>query len=170
MSFGVGAVRMSKIIMTGGMGLFAFLAALNNVVDPGSNWIFVQHVLSMDSVFPDSTLTGRAITDTNLQIAAYVVIIVAEILTSIAFFAAAIAMIRAFKASKQVFQRAKSLTALGVMIGFALWFVGFMAIGGEWFTMWQAGAWNGQEAAFMFYTAILGVGIYVFLDTDGEPV
>lgn len=55
------------------------------------------------------------------------------------------------------------------MLGFALWFIGFMAIGGEWFTMWQSAIWNGQTAAFQFYVTILGVGIYVFLDTDGEP-
>lgn len=35
-----------------------------------------------------------------------------------------------------------------------------MVVGGEWFLMWQSHQWNGQEAAFKFYMAILGVLIF----------
>lgn len=42
-----------------------------------------------------------------------------------------------------------------------VWFSGFMVIGGEWFVMWQSPQWNGQQAAFRFYMAILGVMIFV---------
>jgi predicted small integral membrane protein len=35
--------------------------------------------------------------------------------------------------------------------------------------MWLSQTWNGQEAAFQFTMTILVAGIYVFLDTDGEP-
>ncbi|MEM8588611.1 MAG: DUF2165 domain-containing protein [Pseudomonadota bacterium] len=169
MTIGIAAVRLSKIVMTGGLALFAFLVTLGNITDPGSNWAFVQHVLAMDTVFPDSTLTWRAITDPTVQLAAYVAIILAEALTCFAFAAATWAMAAKFRASKAEFQRAKSLTAVGVLLGFGLWFIGFMAIGGEWFAMWQSSVWNGQTKAFQFYVTILGVGIYVFLDTDGEP-
>ena len=44
-----------------------------------------------------------------------------------------------------------------------------MAVGGEWFAMWQSDEWNGQDAAFRFFITVLAVAIYVFLDTDGEP-
>ncbi len=169
MTIGIAAVRLSKIVMTGGLALFAFLVTLGNITDPASNWAFVQHVLAMDTVFPDSTLTWRAITDPTVQLAAYVAIILAEALTCLAFAAATWAMAAKFRATKAEFQRAKSLTAIGVLLGFGLWFIGFMGIGGEWFAMWQSAIWNGQTAAFQFYVTILGVGIYVFLDTDGEP-
>jgi predicted small integral membrane protein len=43
-----------------------------------------------------------------------------------------------------------------------------MAIGGEWFLMWQSETWNGQEAAFRFYVTILLVLLYV-IQPDGEP-
>lgn len=36
-----------------------------------------------------------------------------------------------------------------------------MAIGGEWFQMWQSKAWNGQQPAFRFYLTILTVLIFV---------
>ena len=49
----------------------------------------------------------------------------------------------------------------GATAGFLVWFFGFMVVGGEWFLMWQSDTWNGQEAAFRFYMAILGVLIFV---------
>jgi predicted small integral membrane protein len=55
--------------------------------------------------------------------------------------------------------------AAGAAVAFALWFVGFMVVGGEWFLMWQSSTWNGQEAAFRFYLTVLAVGAYVLLDT-----
>lgn len=42
-----------------------------------------------------------------------------------------------------------------------VWFFGFMVVGGEWFMMWQSHTWNGQEAAFKFYMAILGLLIFL---------
>jgi hypothetical protein len=42
-----------------------------------------------------------------------------------------------------------------------VWFFGFMVVAGEWFAMWQSTIWNGQEAAFRFYVAVLGVLIFV---------
>jgi predicted small integral membrane protein len=52
----------------------------------------------------------------------------------------------------------------GALIGFMVWFTGFMVVGGEWFAMWQSQIWNGQQAAFRFYATLLGVLIYV-----GQP-
>jgi predicted small integral membrane protein len=46
-------------------------------------------------------------------------------------------------------------------MGFLVWFFGFMVVGGEWFAMWQSPTWNGQDAAFKFYVAIIGVLIYL---------
>ena len=57
--------------------------------------------------------------------------------------------------------------ALAATMGFLVWFLGFMVIGGEWFAMWQSSTWNGQDAAFKFYITILAVLIYVN-QPDGE--
>ena len=162
------ALRLSKILMTAGIAFWALLVTYGNITDYGSNWAFVQHVLAMDTIFPGSDLQGRAITDPAIQRAAYLAIIVTEGLTTLAFAVAAWLMAQKLRAPKAEFQRAKSFTAIGVMLGFGLWFVGFMAVGGEWFAMWQSSTWNGQDAAFMFTMSILAVAIYVFLDTDGD--
>jgi predicted small integral membrane protein len=52
------------------------------------------------------------------------------------------------------------------MIGFVVWYFGFMVIGGEWFAMWQSKSWNGQEAAFRIYMTLLVVLIFV---TQPDP-
>ncbi|HMB77321.1 MAG TPA: DUF2165 domain-containing protein [Kiloniellaceae bacterium] len=161
-------VRLSKIAMTAGLAFWAFLVTLNNLVDYDSNWAFVQHVLVMDTTFPHTTLRSRAVTDAWLHEAAYLTIIVVEGLTCLAFLGASLAMLRKLRAPKAEFQAAKAVTAWGILLAFGLWFVGFMAIGAEWFAMWQSDVWNGQSAAFRFVIIIVAVGIYVFLDSDGD--
>ena len=42
------------------------------------------------------------------------------------------------------------LKIAGLALGFLLWQVGFMSIGGEWFGMWQSKDWNGVPSAFRF--------------------
>lgn len=168
MSVDIIAIRLSKIVMTGGISLWAFLVVLGNVTDYDSNWAFVQHVLAMDTIFPDSQLKWRAITDPRIQTAAYVVIIVMEVLICLAFLAATCVMIMKLRANRVEFQYARTPLAIGVTLSFGLWFIGFMAVGGEWFAMWQSETWNGQQAAFRFYLTILAVTVYVFLDTDGD--
>ncbi len=61
-------------------------------------------------------------------------------------------MILQVKAPAETFARAKQLTAYGLALGVALWFVVFIAVGGEWFLMWQSQKWNAQSNAF-FLTA-----------------
>jgi predicted small integral membrane protein len=163
------AMRLSKIVMTGGLAVWAFLVTLGNITDYDTNWAFVQHVLSMDTILPGSSLKWRAITDPTIQRVAYLAIIVTEGLICLAFLAATWLMARRWNADKKEFQRARALTVIGVLLGFGLYFIGFMAVGGEWFAMWQSQTWNGQQAAFRFCLAILAAGVYVFLDTDGDP-
>lgn len=166
MAMGTLLIRASKVVLTAGLALFAFLVTWGNIVDYESNWLFVQHVLAMDTVFPQSSLRARAITDPAVQALAYHGIIVVEGLTCVAFAVAAGWMAATLKAPKAAFARAKAVTALGVLLGFGLWFVGFMVVGGEWFAMWQSQVWNGQTTAFQFTLVILAVGVFVFLDND----
>jgi predicted small integral membrane protein len=160
------ALRLSKTVIAAGLAIFCWLVAIGNITDYESNWRFVQHVLAMDTVFPDSTLKWRAITDRNAQTAAYWTIIVAEALAGLAFSVAAWRMARNLRSNKASFAAAKSAMAIGVMIAFSLWFIGFLVIGGEWFAMWQSPTWNGQRAAFMFCMIVLASGLYVSIDND----
>jgi predicted small integral membrane protein len=59
---------------------------------------------------------------------------------------------------------------LGLMLGFLLWQLGFMTIGGEWFGMWQSSQWNGVPSAFRFVMVIAAVLVFVAMrDDELEP-
>jgi len=73
-------------------------------------------------------------------------------------------LIGKLRASGAAFNRGKRFVYIGTALGFLVWFFGFMVVGGEWFAMWQSQTWNGQPAAFRFYAALLGAGIFIALE------
>ena len=64
-------LRLCKVLIAASLALFADLVAIDNVLDYGSNYTFVRHVLSMDTTFPDNALRWRAITQPMLWHVAY---------------------------------------------------------------------------------------------------
>jgi predicted small integral membrane protein len=87
--------------------LFALLVAVDNVIDYGTNYAFVQHVLSMDTA-SGTRLIGRAITDPAIWRLAYAAIIASEALI---FLAGAIALFTRLRASPAQFAEAKTLAS-----------------------------------------------------------
>ncbi len=154
-------LRLSKIVMSLCLAALAFLAAFNNITDYGSNFAFVQHVLSMDTTFPGNALMYRSITNPVLWTAGYWLIIFSEALTCALFLIATLKLWQARHGTGNEFNDAKGFVVIGVTVGFLLWFLGFIVIGGEWFAMWQSKIWNGQEAAFKLYMTMLAVLIFV---------
>ena len=154
-------IRLAKVLLVAAVAVFALLVAYDNVVDYGTNYAFVRHVLSMDTTFPDSTLRSRAITNETVWRVAYALIIAAEFVTGLLLAAGAVALFMALRAPAARFNRSKALTVAGATLGFGVWFFGFMVVAGEYFAMWQSADWNGQEAAFRFYMTLLVVLIFV---------
>src|SRR6516162_6240114 len=76
-------IRLSKTATVAAIALFASIVAFGNITDYGTNWAFVQHVLSMDTLFPTTTIKYRAIDAPALQTAAYVLVIAVETITAI---------------------------------------------------------------------------------------
>src|SRR5690348_3443627 len=95
--------RYAKIIMCLALGAVCLLIAFNNITDYGTNYVFVQHVLSMDSTLPDSNLKYRAISNPVLWEVAYAAIITAEALTGVLFIGGAAALWRMRRAPAEVF-------------------------------------------------------------------
>jgi predicted small integral membrane protein len=161
------AIRAAKVVVVAAIALFASLVAFGNLTDYGTNFLFVQHVLSMDTVFEFSTIKYRAITSPALHHAAYAVIIATEVAIALLCWIGAFALLRRLRAAAADFNRAKTFAVIGLTLGFLLWQAGFMSIGGEWFGMWQSQQWNGVPSAFRFAIVILGVLIFVAMP-DGE--
>ena len=153
--------RLAKIVMCLALAAFCLLVTFDNIIDYSANYAFVQHVMSMDTVFPDNTLRYRDITSPTLWHLAYALIIVAEGVTGALFLLGALQMAKVLRAAGAEFNSAKGFAVAGALAAFLVWFFGFLVVGGEWFDMWQSKVWNGQEAAFRFYVTALAVLIFV---------
>jgi predicted small integral membrane protein len=159
-------VRTSKALLTFLLGLFALLIGLDNIIDYGTNFAFVQHVLSMDTTLPGNKLMWRAITSEWVHHLAYALIIAAELATGALCSAGAWRLFQTRNARAQAFNGSKERAISGLVAGFGLFFFGFLVVGGEWFQMWQSQTWNGQEAAFRVAVCFGLVLIFVAAKDD----
>jgi predicted small integral membrane protein len=153
-------VRLAKAVLMAAMAGFFTLVVFNNVTDFGSNYMFVQHVLDMDTTFPGNRGMWRAIHPAALHLVFYLGIIAYEALSMVLCWWAASAMFVA--RTSQAYARAKAIGVVALTAGILLWLVAFLEVGGEWFLMWQSRIWNGQEAAFR-WAAIEGILLVVLL-------
>ncbi|WP_330458396.1 DUF2165 domain-containing protein [Streptomyces sp. NBC_00820] len=150
-------------VLTGILALYIALVALGNITDYGTNQQFVRHVLAMDTTFGDDDLMGRAITGTGLQDAAYDAIIVWESVAAVVLVWGTLLWMR------RRHERARRVSTYGLLMLLLLFGAGFIAIGGEWFAMWQSKTWNGLDAATRVFL-LAGVALIVNqLPGGGQP-
>jgi predicted small integral membrane protein len=160
-------VSLCKTSLVAMVAAFFALVAFNNVVDYGSNWTFIQHVLAMDTVFPGSTLKLRAISDPGLAMLAYWAIIGWEIATAIILGVASIRLTARCRSPRH-FSDAKPLAVLGLTMGLLLYGFGITIVGGEWFAMWQSKVWNGLDSAARFIL-LDGIVLAILLTPELPP-
>lgn len=156
--------RMLKILMSGGLAILTGMIAYANIHDPGANLKFVEHILSMDTVPPDSAMRDHALPVPLAWRFAFWTIVAGEGLTAVLFAVGAAELWRARHLKARMFHEAKRCVYLGAAGGLLIWFVGFTAIGGEWYAMWQSQGWNGQQAAFRITALIFLTVIFI-----GQP-
>lgn len=160
-------IRVSKIFCVAAIALYCLFAAFNNITDYYTNFSAVEHVLMMKDVFPNSTLSYRAINDPILHHAAYITIISFETLTSLLCAIGAWKLFRARSFSASVFNYSKHWAISGLTLGFLTWQVLFMSIGGEWFALWMSPMFKGAiTAAFQIFITILAVLIFVTIKDE----
>lgn len=155
------SVRFIKICMVATIGLFFSIVAFNNIIDFKSNLPFVQHVLSMDTTFREAHLMQRAITNPITQTYAYYVIIGWEIFAALLCWVGSLKLFVNIKETPAFFNMAKKTAFFGLFLGFLLYMVGFIIVGGEWFSMWQSQHWNGQMKAGLFLSLILFIMLFL---------
>ncbi|WP_369247310.1 DUF2165 domain-containing protein [Streptomyces sp. R41] len=132
---------LTATLLTGTVALYIALVAFGNITDFGTNQQFVRHVLAMDTTFKDDDLMWRAVTSKGLQDAAYIAIIAWEAI------AALVLVYGTWLWARRDHPRARRISTYGLLMVMLLFGAGFIAIGGEWFSMWQSQDWNGLEAA-----------------------
>ncbi|MFE4588545.1 DUF2165 domain-containing protein [Streptomyces laurentii] len=141
----LGAPPVAATALTATVALYMTLVAFGNITDFGTNQQFVQHVLSMDTTFKDPDLMWRAVESRALQNAAYVIVIVWETLAALVLLTATWFWITGLR--RDAYDRARAASTVGLVMVLLLFGAGFLAIGGEWFAMWQSSDWNGLDAA-----------------------
>jgi predicted small integral membrane protein len=159
--------RSAKVLLLAGVGFYYALVVFNNVTDFDSNYQFVRHVLSMDSTFPGNHGMGRALTAPEFHLAFYLGIIGVEIVTTILLWWAVVRLLGALREPAGAFNGAKGVAIAALTLAMAMWLVAFLAVGGEWFLMWQSRTWNGQDAAFRMF-AVDGLVLLIMMQPDGE--
>lgn len=159
-------VRLSKAGLTLSLGIFLLLVGIDNILDYGINFTFVQHVMSMDTTFPETALRWRAVTVDWAHQVAYGLIVASELMIGIVCVAGAWRLYKARRAPALSFRQAKPLAMAGAAAGFAFFFLAFIVVGGEWFQMWQSSTWNAQEGAFRF--AVLSGIVLIFLGLEDD--
>jgi len=160
-------LRTIKALLVFGVALFYTLVVFGNTTDYGSNYEFVRHVMMMDTTFPGNHGMWRAIHAPLLHTLFYVSIIAWEAVTMILCWWGGIRMVQARGGTAAAFQRAKSIALAALALGLLQWLVVFLAVGGEWFLMWQSRTWNGQEAGFRMFT-VVGIVMLLVAQPDAE--
>src|ERR1700723_908936 len=157
--------RTAKVLLLSGGGFYYALVVLNNLTDFDSNYQFVRHVLSMDSTFPGNHGMGRALNSSGIHLAFYLAIIAGEIVTAILLWWAVVRLLGAMLEPAEAFNGAKGVAIAALSLAMAMWLVAFLAVGGEWFLMWQSRIWNGQQAAFRMF-AVDGLVLLIMMQPD----
>lgn len=162
--------RLSKGCIAASIGVFCLLVGYNNITDYATNYQFVEHVLSMDTMetwFAGEDLKSRAITSTALQTAGYWAIILAELTAGLLGTLGAAFMIKNSMGGGKGFHTGQTLFIGSATIATLVWYFGFAVVGAEWFQMW-ANQWNGQMKAYAFATFILMALVYVLVPSPKE--
>lgn len=167
-------LRIFKIIFVLAVGLNLGITALDNAVfDYRSNYGFVKHVLSMDTLFSGENNAWRALRAPPGQADSYWLyhgfyasIIAWEATIAVLCFTGAWQLWRTRGAAAAVFNRAKRLALAGLALCMLLWFLAFETVGGGWFQMWQSTAWNGLGSASRMF---IYVAVIFFLVKSDDP-
>jgi predicted small integral membrane protein len=163
-------LRIAKTALLFAIALFYGFVVFNNLTDYGSNYLFVHHVLMMDSTFPGNRGMWRAIDSSGFHHIFYDSIIVWEILTGLLCLWGCVRLLQALRGPAAAFNLAKRIAIVALTLSLLMWLVAFLTVGGEWFLMWQSKAWNGQDAAFRMFTVVGIVLVFLALpDTEGQP-
>lgn len=145
----LGSLGVVVFVLVGLNAADMLLVAFGNITDYGTNYAFVQHVLSMDTTNfgqkegadLDPDVMWRAIDNPVLWNIGYIAIIAAELIAGLVCVAALVLWTRRRDAV------AKSTASIGLLLIVLIFMGGFIVVGGEWFQMWRSTAWNGEDSA-----------------------
>jgi predicted small integral membrane protein len=139
--------RLAKTVSVFAIGIMSLLIVFGNATDYYTNYYFVEHVMKMDTIFPNSKIHYRSINSPIIYNAGYIFIILMETVMAFCCLKGSWLLFKHLKSDALTFHAAKNWAVAGLIIGIIIWFLGFEVVGGEWFAMWQSSQWNGLSSA-----------------------
>jgi len=164
---GIMLIRYSKIALVSACSFFFLLVVFNNLTDYGSNFRFVEAVLSMSTTFDGNVAMWRAIETPFFRHVFYWLIIMWEFEAMLHLGVGAWSLWHNRSESAAIFNKSKEMAILGFTSALLLWFGAFLIVGGEWFLMWQSEIYNGQNAAFRMFV-VMGIVLLYLTKKDEE--
>lgn len=158
--------RVAKVLLVWSVALFASLAVFDNLSSYHFNFVFVEHVLMMNTTVRGNGAMWRAVHSPFVQNLSFCLIIFTEGVIAVLCWLGGFNLFRSIKDAAR-FNRAKGLAIAGLALGILLWFTGFITIGGQWFLMWLSRVWNAEQAAFRF-TMLMGIVLLLLIQRDGQ--
>ncbi|HEY4196437.1 MAG TPA: DUF2165 domain-containing protein [Mucilaginibacter sp.] len=161
--------RLAKAISVAAIGLMSLLVFIGNTTDYFTNYRIVQHVMKMDTTFPESHIHYRSINNAFLFHAVYIFIIMLQGIMTCCCLKGSWRLFKNLRSGAAVFHASKYWAVAGIILGIVIWFLGFEVIAGEWFAMWQSPVWNGLGAAQRIVSFLLLVLILLNFKEEELP-
>lgn len=153
-------MKIGKIILVVGMGLFLTLAALNNSLTLAGTFAAVKSAVDMQGTFKVPILMWRALENPLLVWLCVAGIVITEAVAGLLCLWGAYRLWVA-RSSAVAFNEAKSTAMVGLSLCAVLYLVGFQAIAGEWFMLWQNRAAPTLDEAFRNFASAMLVMIWL---------
>jgi len=148
-------MKVGKIAMILGYGLFLLLAAINNTLSPKGAYGAVAGVVGMGGTFHDPMVMWRAIQTPWVIWMGAAGIVVTEAVAAVMLIIGA-GKLWAARSTPLLFNAAKPLALRGLALAACLYLIAFGAVCNEWFMLWQDRTSPNLNEAFRdFVTAML---------------
>ncbi len=148
-------MRIGKIAMVFGAGLFMLLAGLNNALSPAGTYAPVEMAVGMQGTFGDPMVMWRAIESPLIIWLGVVGIIITELTAGVLMLWGAFKL-WTVRSDTSGFNASKSLATNGLTLMACFYLIAFGVICNEWFMLWQNREVSTLQEAFRnFVTAML---------------
>ena len=145
--------RLVPVVLVLFPALWGIFSLLNNVSGfAGTAEYAVKPMLAMTDTYGIPAQTWRAITAEGAAPIALILITATETLAGVLGFVSFFAMAKNLRAPAQSFNRAKVPGIFACLAAVAVWGLGFMVVGGDWFLSWPGEQGIMGQLGGMIYT------------------
>lgn len=146
--------------------IFGLLVMMQNFFDYNSNYVYVAHILSMDTITANENIMYRAIKSPYLHHRIYWFIITMEVTYTVLCLMGTYHMYRKINDSAEAFHEAKKFSIMGILVAIFIYYVCLQTVGTEWFDMDTSKAWNAKEWARNIVDFMFPLMIYITLKVE----